>query len=96
MINKATEGKIILSVFFHNPSKELFESIVKWFLDHDFKFISADELYQIGIFFFTVLRACANSASILCNIFSYFYLGVFLLLSLQPLRQESFQFLSEV
>lgn len=49
VINKATEGKIILSVFFHNPSKELFESIVKWFLDHDFKFISADELYQIGI-----------------------------------------------
>jgi len=49
VINKATEGKIILSVFFHNPSKELFESIVKWFLDHGFKFISADELYEIGI-----------------------------------------------
>jgi len=48
VINKATEGKIILSVFFHNPSKELFESIVKWFLDHDFKFISADQLYEIG------------------------------------------------
>ena len=49
VINKATERKIILSVFFHNPSKELFESIVKWFLDHGFKFISADELYEIGI-----------------------------------------------
>jgi len=49
VIKNAAEGKIILSVFFHNPSKELFESIVKWFLDKEFHFISADELYEISI-----------------------------------------------
>lgn len=48
VIKNATEGNIILSVFFHNPSKELFESIVKWFINHDFQFISADQLYEIG------------------------------------------------
>jgi len=38
---------IITSVYFHNPSKELFEKCVFWFRDNGFKFISLDELYDI-------------------------------------------------
>ncbi len=44
---KAANGDFILSVFFHNPSRKLFESIVKWFLKNGFHFISVDELYDI-------------------------------------------------
>ncbi len=43
----AAEGKIILSVYFHNPSRKLFEFIVKWFKKNDFKFISTDQLCSI-------------------------------------------------
>jgi glycosyltransferase involved in cell wall biosynthesis/peptidoglycan/xylan/chitin deacetylase (PgdA/CDA1 family) len=34
----------ILSVYFHNPSKELFEKILKWLQKKQYKFLSVDEL----------------------------------------------------
>ena len=40
----AAKGEIILSVYFHNPKKELFNNCVKWFLKNGFHFISVDEL----------------------------------------------------
>ena len=44
---KAANGEFIISVYFHDPSKELFESTVKWFLKNGFHFISAEELSDI-------------------------------------------------
>ena len=43
----ASNGEIILSVYFHNPSKKLFESCTKWFLKNGFHFISVHELNEI-------------------------------------------------
>jgi peptidoglycan/xylan/chitin deacetylase (PgdA/CDA1 family) len=43
----AKNGEILLSVYFHNPSKRLFEGCVKWFLKNGFSIISTDELLSI-------------------------------------------------
>ena len=43
---RAANGELILSVYFHNPSKKLFESCVKWFLKQGYSFISIDELVE--------------------------------------------------
>ena len=40
-------GEIILSVYFHNPSKKLFENSVKWFLKRGYTFLSVNELLII-------------------------------------------------
>ncbi len=45
---KAEEGEIILSVYFHSPSKKLFTGCVKWFLKNGFTFITASDLEQIA------------------------------------------------
>lgn len=44
---RAANGEFIISVYFHDPSKKLFESTVKWFLKNGFHFISAEELSDI-------------------------------------------------
>lgn len=44
---KSKNGEIILSVYFHNPSKKLFEKSVKWFLKRGFTFISVNDLISI-------------------------------------------------
>jgi peptidoglycan/xylan/chitin deacetylase (PgdA/CDA1 family) len=44
---RAEKGEIIVSVYFHDPSSELFESSVKWFLKNKFRFISIHELHEI-------------------------------------------------
>jgi peptidoglycan/xylan/chitin deacetylase (PgdA/CDA1 family) len=44
---RAKNGEILLSVYFHNPSKKLFEGCVKWFLKNGFTIISTDELNEI-------------------------------------------------
>lgn len=43
----AQNGDFILSVYFHNPSKALFENTVKWFLKRKYRFISVNELTLI-------------------------------------------------
>ncbi|MEO8768965.1 MAG: polysaccharide deacetylase family protein [Ferruginibacter sp.] len=45
---RAANGDFILSVYFHDPSKKLFEACVKWFLKNGYSFISTDELAAIG------------------------------------------------
>jgi peptidoglycan/xylan/chitin deacetylase (PgdA/CDA1 family) len=44
---RAKKGEILLSVYFHNPSKQLFEGCVKWFLKNGFSIISTEELNEI-------------------------------------------------
>ncbi len=43
----AKNGEILFSVYFHNPSKKLFEGCVKWFLKNGFSIISTEELNSI-------------------------------------------------
>ncbi len=43
----AKNGEILLSVYFHNPSKKLFEGCVKWFLNNGFTIISTEDLHSI-------------------------------------------------
>ncbi len=44
---QAKNGEILLSVYFHNPSKKLFEVCIKWFLKNGFSIISTNELHSI-------------------------------------------------
>lgn len=44
---RAMDGEFILSIYFHNPSKKEFESIVKWFIKRKFRFLSLQELRGI-------------------------------------------------
>ena len=44
---QAANGEFILSVYFHDPDKKLFESTVRWFLRNGFHFISVAELNEI-------------------------------------------------
>jgi len=44
---KALEGEYILSLYFHSPSKKLFEGIIKWFLKNGFHFISVKDIELI-------------------------------------------------
>ena len=50
-VNKAIKdgisGKHILSIYFHNPEKGLFEKCIKWLKRKGYKFLSVDELIQI-------------------------------------------------
>lgn len=46
-LKKCVENRLIISVYFHNPSKKLFENSVKWFLDKGFQFISVQDLYDV-------------------------------------------------
>lgn len=51
-VNKVTErakkGEFILSVYFHDPSKQLFESTVRWFQKHGYRFLSTDDVAAIA------------------------------------------------
>jgi peptidoglycan/xylan/chitin deacetylase (PgdA/CDA1 family) len=48
-INKKLDaGDIILSIYFHNPSKSLFESCILWLKDNGFSFISIEDLNEIS------------------------------------------------
>src|SRR5690606_18001363 len=47
-IKKALKGDYILSIYFHNPTKKEFESIVKWLRKRGFHFISLSDLNKIA------------------------------------------------
>ena len=48
-INKKLDnGDILLSIYFHNPSKSLFESCILWLKDNGFSFISLDDIDEIS------------------------------------------------
>jgi peptidoglycan/xylan/chitin deacetylase (PgdA/CDA1 family) len=38
---------LITSIYFHNPSKKLFEKCVNWLISNKYHFISTDDLYEI-------------------------------------------------
>ena len=44
---RAANGDILLSVYFHNPSKKLFCACIKWFKKNGFSFISVSDLVEI-------------------------------------------------
>jgi hypothetical protein len=47
-IHRRTQnGDFILSIYFHNPSKALFENTVQWFLKRKYRFLSVKELIDI-------------------------------------------------
>lgn len=45
---RALQGSCILSIYFHDPEKDLFESCVKWLQKQGFSFISTNELTAIA------------------------------------------------
>ncbi|WP_017259465.1 polysaccharide deacetylase family protein [Pedobacter arcticus] len=45
---KALNGEYILSIYFHNPSKKLFEFCVKWLLNNNFHFLTQDDVLAIS------------------------------------------------
>ncbi|MBC7537156.1 MAG: polysaccharide deacetylase family protein [Ferruginibacter sp.] len=48
VFGRASKGSFILSVYFHDPSKKLFESCVKWFIENGYSFISTEELAAVA------------------------------------------------
>lgn len=46
-VKEGLSGDHILSIYFHNPEKGLFEKCVKWLKRKGYKFLSVDELIQI-------------------------------------------------
>ena len=46
--NDAKAGKFILSIYFHSPSKALFEFCIKWLIKNDFRFLSQDDILSIS------------------------------------------------
>ena len=44
---KAINGEFILSIYFHAPSKKLFEFCVKWLIKNDFHFLCQKDVYSI-------------------------------------------------
>ncbi|MBK0381651.1 polysaccharide deacetylase family protein [Pedobacter sp. SD-b] len=45
---KAQNGEYILSIYFHNPSKKLFEFCVTWLLKNNFSFLTQQDLLAIS------------------------------------------------
>ncbi|MDB5010561.1 MAG: polysaccharide deacetylase [Mucilaginibacter sp.] len=45
---RAKSGEFILSVFFHDPSKEIFEYCIKWLLKNKFVFLTQNDLIAIS------------------------------------------------
>ncbi|PRX39838.1 polysaccharide deacetylase family protein [Salegentibacter salegens] len=45
---KALRGDFILSIYFHNPDKWLFEFCVKWLRENRFSFLSEDDIIAIA------------------------------------------------
>lgn len=48
-VKQAKSGNIITSIYFHNPSAQLFEKCIKWLITNKYYFISLDELYDLLI-----------------------------------------------
>jgi poly-beta-1,6-N-acetyl-D-glucosamine N-deacetylase len=38
---------LVTSIYFHNPSKELFKKCMNWLIENNYHFISTDDLYEI-------------------------------------------------
>lgn len=47
-VHKAKNGKYILSICFHAPSKQLFESSINWLTQNGFYFISVDDIEKVA------------------------------------------------
>jgi peptidoglycan/xylan/chitin deacetylase (PgdA/CDA1 family) len=47
IVNRALNGEMILSIYFHNPSKETINNLIQWLQKKGFHFISAEELIEI-------------------------------------------------
>lgn len=45
---RAARGEILLSVYFHSPSKQLFENCVRWFINNGFTIITVEELDAVA------------------------------------------------
>lgn len=45
---KALNGEFILSIYFHSPSKSLFEFCIKWLIKNGFTFISQEDVLAVA------------------------------------------------
>lgn len=45
---RAINGEFILSIYFHSPSKELFEFCITWLLKNNFNFLSQEDIISIS------------------------------------------------
>jgi len=46
-IKKIFNENLVTSIYFHDPSKELFEKCINWLIKNNYHFISTDDLYKI-------------------------------------------------
>lgn len=49
ILKKCKKGELIISIYFHNPSEKIVSGLIRWFLNKEFYFLSADELVDIII-----------------------------------------------
>ncbi|MVN22036.1 polysaccharide deacetylase family protein [Mucilaginibacter arboris] len=48
MKQRAINGEFILSIYFHSPSRELFEFCIKWLIRNNFNFLSQEDILRIS------------------------------------------------
>jgi peptidoglycan/xylan/chitin deacetylase (PgdA/CDA1 family) len=97
--NAILSQDVITSVYFHNPSRDLFEKCVNWFLGNGFKFISLDELYDIlmeekkftkGLVCFTVDDGLKENMTNIIPIVREFSIPITFFLSTEPIENGVF------
>lgn len=95
-IKKSTDGEIILSVYFHNPSRKEFQSIVKWFIKKGFHFVSLQDLSRIllnespfpkGAVVITVDDGWASNEKNIVEIANKYQVPVAIFISTEPVEQ---------
>src|SRR5690606_16917942 len=95
-IKGAFEGKYILSVYFHNPSKREFESTIKWLLKQKLQFISSSDLWNIannnvvfpkGAVLITVDDGWASNKTNIVDIAERYKIPVTIFISSEPVEK---------
>lgn len=98
-VKRALNGEHILSIYFHNPSREEFESIVKWFMKKKFHFISLSDLTEImasrapfpkGAVLITVDDGWKSNDANIVEITSKYQIPVAIFVSTEPVEEGAY------
>src|SRR5690554_2873950 len=97
--HRAMNGEFILSIYFHNPSKKEFKSIVKWLIKREFRFLSLRELREImtdeitfpkGAVVITVDDGWRTNETNIVEIANKYRIPVTIFVSTEPVEQGAY------
>jgi poly-beta-1,6-N-acetyl-D-glucosamine N-deacetylase len=100
-LEKAKAGEYILSIYFHNPSKNEFEFAVKWLMKYQLDFVSVEDLLKIrqgkipfpkGAVMLTVDDGWASNEQNIVAIANEYKIPVTIFVSSEPVEKGNFWF----